>query len=417
MYNGKRVHKCELYPILVLIFIDHPFLLEQNGIFLEERSEDRLKFGTSAFHAYVHRWSCQLQYNPRLNAGWGLSDGEGLEREWAKISTLISALRWASKQFRADALHLKLQHNNTISRGKAGKSARHKLKQAQKKAADAAAKLRQLQTVDALTLEYFRDQWERQRACQAEIMGEKNLQKLQERLGRLIDLEEEFQDQHARLRRLRRRRRTDRSDEDHEALLRLPNTLVELEEAITELADELGGDAYRDMPEVNDPRARLCMRIRVSKEKLYEAMVGKIEWQKKWNQPGLGTSEQVRYKSVMEKRNKALALKYGTYKSNVEAYHEQYPEHPAMDLPTLEDLKAMDIAHCFWNIGHLTHPDEPWAVDVSTQIGIQAFRTSRSCAEELERIACEVQHMIRSALLISERLSNLQQLCQIRGSY
>jgi hypothetical protein len=119
----------------------------------------------------------------------------------------------------------------------------------------------------------------------------------------------------------------------------------------------------------------------------------------------------------MEKRNKDLAQKYGTYKSNVEAYHEQYPEHPAMGLPTFEELKVLDIEHRFWNIGHLTHPNEPWAVDGPTQMGIQAFRTSRSCAEELERIACEVQHMIRSALLISERLSNLLQLSQIGGSY
>ncbi|PLW57159.1 hypothetical protein PCANC_03098 [Puccinia coronata f. sp. avenae] len=40
----------------------------------------RLSFGTSVFHAYVHNWTCQLEYNPRFNTGWGLSDGEGLER-------------------------------------------------------------------------------------------------------------------------------------------------------------------------------------------------------------------------------------------------------------------------------------------------------------------------------------------------
>ncbi|KAH9824283.1 hypothetical protein DFH28DRAFT_1078018 [Melampsora americana] len=40
----------------------------------------RIVLGTSVFHAYVHSWGCQLQYNPRFLEYWGLSDGEGLER-------------------------------------------------------------------------------------------------------------------------------------------------------------------------------------------------------------------------------------------------------------------------------------------------------------------------------------------------
>ncbi|PLW17902.1 hypothetical protein PCASD_17134 [Puccinia coronata f. sp. avenae] len=42
--------------------------------------KSQLTFGTSIFHSYLHNWGCQLDYNPRLNTGWGLSDGEGLER-------------------------------------------------------------------------------------------------------------------------------------------------------------------------------------------------------------------------------------------------------------------------------------------------------------------------------------------------
>ncbi|KAH9820361.1 hypothetical protein DFH28DRAFT_844647, partial [Melampsora americana] len=52
----------------------------------------QLIFGTSVFHAYVHSWSCQLDYNPRLNEGFGLSDGEGCERCWCKLSKLVAAL-------------------------------------------------------------------------------------------------------------------------------------------------------------------------------------------------------------------------------------------------------------------------------------------------------------------------------------
>ncbi|PLW46474.1 hypothetical protein PCASD_06305 [Puccinia coronata f. sp. avenae] len=49
----------------------------------------RTKFATSIFHSYVHEWECQLKYNPRYNVGWGMSDGEGLERLWSYLSALF----------------------------------------------------------------------------------------------------------------------------------------------------------------------------------------------------------------------------------------------------------------------------------------------------------------------------------------
>lgn len=81
-----------------------------NNLFPEERENGQLKFRTSVFHAYVHRWLCQLEYNPRLNEGWGLSDGEGEERIWWTLSPLIAYLRYSSSQHRLDAIHLKAHH-------------------------------------------------------------------------------------------------------------------------------------------------------------------------------------------------------------------------------------------------------------------------------------------------------------------
>ncbi|PLW22648.1 hypothetical protein PCASD_11870 [Puccinia coronata f. sp. avenae] len=53
---------------------------------------DRMTFATTVFHSYVHDWPCQLQFNPRYNAGWGLTDGEGLERLWSYLSALVGPL-------------------------------------------------------------------------------------------------------------------------------------------------------------------------------------------------------------------------------------------------------------------------------------------------------------------------------------
>ncbi|OAV96733.1 hypothetical protein PTTG_07681 [Puccinia triticina 1-1 BBBD Race 1] len=76
----------------------------QQRLFFFDRQSD-LMFGTSVFHSYVHKWSCQVKYNPQLNKSWGLSDGEGLERLWSNLSPLISSLRVSSRLHRLMAVH------------------------------------------------------------------------------------------------------------------------------------------------------------------------------------------------------------------------------------------------------------------------------------------------------------------------
>lgn len=96
------------------------FYMKQNNLFVKEREQGQLKFGTSVFHAYVHNWGCQLDYNPRLNKGWGMSDGEGSERVWYKLSSLVAALRYSTKQHRIWELNLKAEHDNSVLRTNAG---------------------------------------------------------------------------------------------------------------------------------------------------------------------------------------------------------------------------------------------------------------------------------------------------------
>jgi hypothetical protein len=54
---------------------------------------DRLIFGISVFHAYGHQWPCQIIYHPRKCEGFGLTDGEGCERFWSSIQSLIPSCR------------------------------------------------------------------------------------------------------------------------------------------------------------------------------------------------------------------------------------------------------------------------------------------------------------------------------------
>ncbi|PLW19874.1 hypothetical protein PCANC_09273 [Puccinia coronata f. sp. avenae] len=71
-----------------------------------------IKFGTSIFHAYVHNWLCQLKYNPRFNTGWGLLDGEGLERMWSYLAPLVSPLRYATCSHCLGAIAHRLKFHN-----------------------------------------------------------------------------------------------------------------------------------------------------------------------------------------------------------------------------------------------------------------------------------------------------------------
>ncbi|SCZ98818.1 BZ3500_MvSof-1268-A1-R1_Chr3-1g05640 [Microbotryum saponariae] len=68
----------------------------------------RLEFATSVFHAYAHIWSCQVEFNPRLIANFGLTDGEGCERLWSGLRSLIprssSCARQGSSRYLSESI-------------------------------------------------------------------------------------------------------------------------------------------------------------------------------------------------------------------------------------------------------------------------------------------------------------------------
>ncbi|OAV88316.1 hypothetical protein PTTG_08658 [Puccinia triticina 1-1 BBBD Race 1] len=86
------------------------FCIFQRNLFEEHRP--CIQMGTLIFHSYVHEWSCQIDYNPCYNTGWGLLDGEGLERMWSYLSPLISFLRYATRNHRLASLSHRLKHHN-----------------------------------------------------------------------------------------------------------------------------------------------------------------------------------------------------------------------------------------------------------------------------------------------------------------
>ena len=173
----------------------------------------QLKFGTSAFHAYVHQWSCQLQYNPRLNPGWGMSDGEGMEQIWSYLSPLISPLRYSTKYHHLSALNFRSHHHNDLGKANSGdfesvcnlemdlnlcscfivNKIYERGKKIHKLLTDSQKEMQELQQQNAgHTVEYYQSQWERQKQCQLEVMNSGSEMQLRAKVEGLLELEEKL---------------------------------------------------------------------------------------------------------------------------------------------------------------------------------------------------------------------------------
>lgn len=117
---------------------------------------------------------------------------------------------------------------------------------------------------------------------------------------------------------------------------------------------------------------------------------------------------------MMVNKQKNLKQKYTSYDLEVTRFHTRFPDAEVLELPTMEDIFVLDLEDPFWNVGHLTHPNELWATDVPTQNGIQAFRRLRSCNEELRRIAREVRNVVLDSLRTEVKLNNLKGTAEMR---
>ncbi|KAF8180298.1 hypothetical protein K438DRAFT_1603033 [Mycena galopus ATCC 62051] len=80
----------------------------------------RILFGVSVFHAFAHRWACQLIYHPLKCRGFGFTNGEGCERFWHSISKLIAHLRVSGYHSRLHTIDSQVEHADKASLGRLG---------------------------------------------------------------------------------------------------------------------------------------------------------------------------------------------------------------------------------------------------------------------------------------------------------
>ncbi|KAH9814973.1 hypothetical protein DFH28DRAFT_1221503 [Melampsora americana] len=380
--------------------------IDRRNLFAEERAKERLMFATSLFHSYVHEWSCQLEYNPRLNELWGLSDGEGMERIWAALAVLVAVLRYSTKQHRLTALHFLCLHLNEKGRAQTVTKQLTRLYRTQKELGDVEFQLTTIQQRHGWDITYFRIQWERKKRVQLAAISKKR-QAFLEELGELLDLEERLVEAQAKFKALQRKKsRSSQSKTKKNQILAIPSTLVLLEDSIRRVTEKLGSPEFRAVTKPGDIRAQALVKLVIAKTKLYDAKVGVMEHRRRSSERR-GTKVQQYLIKIRTNKNADLRKKVATYLRHANSYNEDFEPDPKLATPTVKEVEEMEFGDPFLDCGNLSHPQEPWAVDADTQEGIQAYLIRSRCKEELRRLTKEARQTVKWALEYQGRLDNL----------
>lgn len=142
-----------------------------------------------------------------------MSDGEGLERIWSELCDLVAVLRYSTKEHRLWALHLQAVFYNERGRLNSGigfdksitctlalaeinlnfcsvESMIRRMKDMKKLLIETPNKLTELLHDPNYTVDYIKEQWDRQRECQLKVIGSDSIKALTEKVAHLVDLEE-----------------------------------------------------------------------------------------------------------------------------------------------------------------------------------------------------------------------------------
>lgn len=112
----------------------------------------------------------------------------------------------------------------------------------------------------------------------------------------------------------------------------------------------------------------------------------------------------------MKGKQDQFQKKYKTYETQINNYKESYPNSVMQPCPSIEELQGLPMDDIYWNVGNLTHPNEPWANDKATQEGIRDWLNFQRANEEIRRIAREVRRMLNWATKMNEKLLKLRSL-------
>nr|XP_026696040.1 uncharacterized protein LOC108950923 isoform X2 [Ciona intestinalis] len=74
----------------------------------------KLAFAVPVFHGYGHNMDCQIKYNPRRKTGFGLTEGETVERLWSFLRNFNKVTKEMLPEHRTDLLTDGLIHYGVL---------------------------------------------------------------------------------------------------------------------------------------------------------------------------------------------------------------------------------------------------------------------------------------------------------------
>ncbi|KAA1077789.1 hypothetical protein PGT21_019911 [Puccinia graminis f. sp. tritici] len=362
----------------------------------EHRS--RLSFGTSVFHAYVHNWICQLDYHPRLNNGWGLSDGEGLERLWSYLSPLVSPLRYSTRNHRLASIAHRLKYHNWKGKRELPAWLKRKFNAALKRRDEARLVLRGLQEIQnpyaasgvTYTKSFFEFQWQEQCAFQKQ-----HTEVEQERRSKLVSLYK----QEAVVELLRTRLR------GPEIFLATEQQVLDLLASINEHSEQL----RRQLDELTGEHGMQAVMNDLFVQAVHIQAENRPITDSKTIGHHLGTKLKEKIFKASQARRPAVKKHIDHFNRCYLNYVTKFPDQTlsdAADYPlTYDNFVAFPLDHRFWNDGLYYHSKAPWAIDADVRAGITATLNLSRVQEEFQLLAQELCRAIGWGVSYYNRLT------------
>ncbi|PPR07291.1 hypothetical protein CVT24_007353 [Panaeolus cyanescens] len=370
---------------------------------LTEDIASRTRLTTTAMHAYGHQWSCQLVYNPRMCDGLGLTDGEGVERNWSKMYKVIGIERVSSAAGRELILEQLISSIALEAREDLGAWIKRRIRHTNKQYKEATDQM----NASGKSIAYLRQQWALQKTEQLSFQSTRPAQ-LKNEIDCILTLQDEIENLESVLGatkatlikagRRQTRRVLESLESQHETLVEEVGELyasLKIHHAYPQLKG-LDADFTRTLLLAHDLKIDIRQRAVQSFfewEKLDYAVGGKGQ--------ALGTKLHQATRKSISKRAPALVRSIRKFNSYCETLCQLKPGSSTIPLPTplpttLDDLRSDPTLHQdVWMVPNSPTETLPWLEDSKVRDGIRAMIKIDRCNEERYRLGIESDNMCR----------------------
>ncbi|OAV98971.1 hypothetical protein, variant [Puccinia triticina 1-1 BBBD Race 1] len=366
----------------------------------------RMSFATAVFHSYVHDWPCQLEFNPRYNEGWGLTDGEGLERLWSDYSPLVGPLRHVTRNRRFGSLSHRTFFRNMRGIENLLLVLKRKFTHAIATKMESEGVIQKLlceknphDSVEYFTVDFFRAQWQNQRLF--ELNRSQNERAQLEEQAQFVERGEALK---SLAESLVAHLENPPPNAEAEHALKTLEQIRELRKQQDKESENLGS-FFSAEPGIdrNPEKERRLALLWSAKTALYKCAVqiqGETQPLRDSKSRGqrLGTVLKEKIFDALARRKKTATrfLKIFCdrridYLKNHAPDELSRPENKAIGY---DDFIKLPLDDPFWNDGSMCMCKEPWAVNPTVRSGIHAVLRLDRAKEELVQLTNELRRCL-----------------------